>query len=54
MKIETITLGGHSSFTTNMGSVYIDIIVGENKRSLAIELDGRIFDETDPDNIKEI
>lgn len=53
MKIETITNGGHSSFTTEC-TVYVDLSVGESKRSLRILSDGRIFDETDPEKEIEI
>lgn len=53
MKIETITNGGHSSFTTN-SSVYIDISIGQSKRSLVVEADDRVFDESNPEDTKEI
>ena len=53
MKVETITTQGSSSFTTNH-TIYLDVTVGENKRSLRIESDGRLIDETDSENEQEI
>ena len=46
MKTEIITDVGSAKFTSN-GKVFLDFSVGDFKRSLRIESDGRVFDETE-------
>lgn len=54
MKVKMTSPQGYNEVVSVTASVYLDIQVGTNERCLRIEPDGRVFDETNPDDHKEI